>query len=98
MSPIRSASHVTSQCASDPADVSASAFAPSLRCCLRIGRGEPPAEPPVLIPAIRHLSRDFVSRCSPFHCDRYPLSPRIQALRGVLAKIRPEPTREPLPA
>jgi hypothetical protein len=30
--------------------------------------------------------------------DRYPLSPRIQTLRGILAKIRPEPKREPLPA
>jgi hypothetical protein len=29
--------------------------------------------------------------------DRYPLSPRIQTLKGVLAKIRPEPTREPVP-
>jgi hypothetical protein len=29
--------------------------------------------------------------------DRYPLSPRIQTLRAVLAKLRPEPVREPLP-
>ncbi len=29
--------------------------------------------------------------------DRYPFSPRICTLRGVLAKIRPEPVREPLP-
>jgi hypothetical protein len=29
--------------------------------------------------------------------DRYPLSPRIQILKGILAKIRPEPPREPLP-
>jgi hypothetical protein len=29
--------------------------------------------------------------------DRYPLSPRIQLLKGILAKIRPEPAREPLP-
>jgi hypothetical protein len=29
--------------------------------------------------------------------DRYPLSPRIQALRSVLAKIKPEPVREPVP-
>ena len=29
--------------------------------------------------------------------DRYPLSPRIQTLRAILGKIRPEPTREPLP-
>ena len=25
--------------------------------------------------------------------DRYPLSPRIQILKGILAKIRPEPPR-----
>jgi hypothetical protein len=29
--------------------------------------------------------------------DRYPLSPRIELLKGILAKIRPEPKREPLP-
>jgi hypothetical protein len=29
--------------------------------------------------------------------DRFPLSPRIQTLKAVLAKIRPEPVREPLP-
>ena len=29
--------------------------------------------------------------------DRYPLSPRIMLLKGILAKIRPEPLREPLP-
>jgi hypothetical protein len=29
--------------------------------------------------------------------DRYPLSPRIQNLKGILAKIRPEPVHEPLP-
>jgi hypothetical protein len=29
--------------------------------------------------------------------DRYPLSPRIMSLKGILAKIRPEPVREPLP-
>jgi hypothetical protein len=29
--------------------------------------------------------------------DRYPLSPRIQTLRAVLAKLKPEPVREPLP-
>jgi hypothetical protein len=29
--------------------------------------------------------------------DRYPFSPRIQTLRGILAKLRPEPTREPAP-
>jgi hypothetical protein len=29
--------------------------------------------------------------------DRYPFSPRIRTLRGILAKIRPELAREPLP-
>ena len=29
--------------------------------------------------------------------DRYPLSSRVQTLKAILAKIRPEPVREPLP-
>jgi hypothetical protein len=29
--------------------------------------------------------------------DHYPLSPRIQLLKGILAKIRREPKPEPLP-
>ena len=29
--------------------------------------------------------------------DRFPLSPRIQALKEIRAKTRPEPVREPLP-
>jgi hypothetical protein len=29
--------------------------------------------------------------------DRYPLSPRIRMLQAVLAKLRPEPVREPPP-
>jgi len=29
--------------------------------------------------------------------DRYPLSPRIQTLKAILGKIRPEPVRKPLP-
>jgi hypothetical protein len=29
--------------------------------------------------------------------DRYPFSARIQTLRTILAKLRPEPIREPLP-
>jgi hypothetical protein len=29
--------------------------------------------------------------------DRYPLSPRILALKGILDKLSPEPAREPLP-
>jgi hypothetical protein len=28
--------------------------------------------------------------------DRYPFSARIQTLRAILAKLRPEPAREPL--
>jgi hypothetical protein len=28
---------------------------------------------------------------------RYPLSPRVTKLREILAKLRPEPPREPLP-
>jgi hypothetical protein len=29
--------------------------------------------------------------------DRYPFSPRIRALRAILAKLRPEPAHESLP-
>jgi hypothetical protein len=29
--------------------------------------------------------------------DRYPLSPCILTLKAILAKLRPEPVREPLP-
>jgi hypothetical protein len=29
--------------------------------------------------------------------DRYPFSARIQTLRAIQAKLRPEPFREPLP-
>jgi hypothetical protein len=29
--------------------------------------------------------------------DRYPFSPRVRTLRGILAKLRPEPVRDPLP-
>jgi hypothetical protein len=29
--------------------------------------------------------------------DRYPISPRIRTLRGILAKLRPDPAREPSP-
>jgi hypothetical protein len=29
--------------------------------------------------------------------DRYPFSHRIRTLRGILAKLRPEPARDPLP-
>jgi hypothetical protein len=31
------------------------------------------------------------------HNDHYPLSPRIQLLKAILGKLRPEPVREPLP-
>jgi hypothetical protein len=29
--------------------------------------------------------------------DRYPFSPRIRTLKAILAKMRPEPAREPVP-
>jgi hypothetical protein len=29
--------------------------------------------------------------------DRYPLSPRVQTLKAILAKIQPKPTQEALP-
>ena len=29
--------------------------------------------------------------------DRYPFSSRIQTLKAILAKLKPEPAREPLP-
>jgi hypothetical protein len=29
--------------------------------------------------------------------DRFPFSPRIRTLRDILAKLRPEPVRKPLP-
>jgi hypothetical protein len=29
--------------------------------------------------------------------DRYPLSPRVRVMKEILAKLRPEPEREPLP-
>jgi hypothetical protein len=29
--------------------------------------------------------------------DRYQFSPRVQTLRAILAKLRPEPVREPAP-
>lgn len=34
---------------------------------------------------------------STIDADRYPLSPRDRLLKGILAKARPEPEREPLP-
>ena len=41
--------------------------------------------------ALTHELHDIVER------DRYPFSPRIRTLRGILAKLRPEPVREPSP-
>jgi hypothetical protein len=38
----------------------------------------------------QHLKRAIDS-------DRYPLSPRVAPLKAILAKLRPEPIREPLP-
>jgi hypothetical protein len=32
-----------------------------------------------------------------FDGDRFPFSPRVVSLKTILAKIRPEPGREPLP-
>jgi hypothetical protein len=29
--------------------------------------------------------------------DRYQLSPRVRTLKAILAKLKPEPVREPLP-
>jgi len=29
--------------------------------------------------------------------NRYPLSPRIRTVSGILATLRPQPAREPLP-
>jgi hypothetical protein len=29
--------------------------------------------------------------------DRYPFSPRVQTLRAILHKLRPEPARKPFP-
>jgi hypothetical protein len=33
----------------------------------------------------------------PSRADRYPLTPRIVALKEILGQLRPEPEREPLP-
>jgi hypothetical protein len=41
--------------------------------------------------AFARLLRDTID------ADRYPLSPRVQMWKGILAKIRPEPKPEPLP-
>jgi hypothetical protein len=41
--------------------------------------------------ALARLLRDSID------ADRYPLSPRVQMWKGILAKIRPEAKPEPLP-
>lgn len=41
--------------------------------------------------ALTHELHDIVEN------DRYPFSPRIRTLRAILAKLRPEPVREPSP-
>ena len=41
--------------------------------------------------ALTHELHDIVEN------DRYPFSPRIRTLRGILAKLRLEPVRQPLP-
>jgi hypothetical protein len=43
------------------------------------------------IAALTRLLREKIDN------DRYPLSPRIQMLRGILAKFQPEPPRESSP-
>jgi hypothetical protein len=50
------------------------------------GRSAPPASA-----ALTQALHDIVEN------DRYPFSPRIRTLRAILAKLRPEPVREPLP-
>jgi hypothetical protein len=47
--------------------------------------GKPPEE----IEALARLLTNTIDE------DRYPLSPRIITLKGILAKIRPEPERGP---
>jgi hypothetical protein len=41
--------------------------------------------------ALAHELHDIVEN------DRYPFSPRIRMLRAILAKLRPESVRKPLP-
>jgi hypothetical protein len=41
--------------------------------------------------ALAHELHDIVEN------DRYPFSPRIRMLRAILAKLRPEAVRKPLP-
>jgi hypothetical protein len=51
------------------------------------GRSAPPASA-----ALTQELHDIVEN------DRYPFSPRVQTPRAILAKLRPEPVREPLRA
>jgi hypothetical protein len=50
---------------------------------------------------MQHLDLDDEALTQELHeiveNDRYPFSPRIRTLRAILAKLRPEPVREPLP-
>jgi len=48
------------------------------------GRSAPPASA-----ALTQELHDIIEN------DRYPLSPRIRTLRAILAKLRPEPVRDP---
>jgi hypothetical protein len=41
--------------------------------------------------ALARLVRDAIDG------DRFPMSLRVQLWKGILAKIRPEPVRDPLP-
>jgi hypothetical protein len=50
------------------------------------GRSAPPASA-----ALTQELHDIIEN------DRYPLSPRIRTLGAILAMLRPEPVREPLP-
>jgi hypothetical protein len=47
----------------------------------------PTTKPPLLTQELHEIVEN----------DRYPFSLRIRTLRGILAKLRPEPVRKPLP-
>ena len=42
-------------------------------------------------------SRALAQLLRPIDDDRYPLSPRIRTLQGILDKLHPPPARAPLP-
>ena len=50
---------------------------------------------------MQHLDLDDEALTQELHeiveNDRYPFSPRIRMLRAILAKLRPEAVRKPLP-